>query len=322
MIRAPFRLGLVGVGRWGRTVLAVVSRTAGIEMGAVVSRKPETRSRVGPTCRVVGSWQELLSMDLDGVWIATPPGAHCEATLGMIEAGVPVLVEKPVTLAVSEAEILLAAARRRRAVVMVDHTQLHSPGVRALASALEEERGTCPRAVRLVLRAGAFGPFREDVSVLWDWGSHDVAIALALLRRDYLRVEGAFVRTYPMKGPGRAETWMLELRDDEADVSVSIRLSNVLPEKERVVHLFASGSSWSYTEYPVPSAVRWRCGEEPMNLGPLRRRPLDVVLERFVAAAREGIGGDHDLVLARGVVRILERAEALAPRLPGTLPRR
>ena len=114
---------------------------------------------------------------LDGIIIATPPALHAEMTRAAVACGTPVLVEKPLTLDEGEARALDSFVRDAGGLVIVDHVHLFHPAWRALKERLA---GLGPvRSMRTV--SGGPGPDRDDATVLWDWGSHDVAMCLDLM---------------------------------------------------------------------------------------------------------------------------------------------
>jgi predicted dehydrogenase len=169
------RLGLIGVGRWGRNYVRTIGEVDGVVLAAVASSNPETSTLVPSGCRVVPDWRDLLTDDVDAVIIASPPDSHARILLAAAAAGKAVLVEKPLVTTAAD----LAAIRQAltTSIVMVDHTHLFHPAFRALKTAVRA-RGR-PLAIRS--SAGNTGPYRTDVSVLWDWAPHDVAMALDLV---------------------------------------------------------------------------------------------------------------------------------------------
>ena len=70
--RAPLRLGLIGAGRWGRTLARVISTMPGMQLGVVATRNPESKAFF-PEQDLVSDWQALLERPLDGVIVASPP---------------------------------------------------------------------------------------------------------------------------------------------------------------------------------------------------------------------------------------------------------
>ena len=99
--RPAARLGLVGVGRWGRVLLGNILDHPDTELTWVASRNPATRGLVGPHAggvTIVEDWRTFPDAHRDGLVIATPSPLHAEMARAAIEAGVPVFVEKPLSL--------------------------------------------------------------------------------------------------------------------------------------------------------------------------------------------------------------------------------
>ena len=113
---ASLNLGLIGAGPWGRNYIDTIRALDGVALTRLASRNPESAALAGPDCEITGDWRKMLAAgDLDGVIIATPPALHAEMTLAAIDRGVAVLVEKPMTLNLAEAEIVLERAQSQGA---------------------------------------------------------------------------------------------------------------------------------------------------------------------------------------------------------------
>ena len=114
--RAELRIGLVGCGEvCEHKHLPGLRRVTGARVVAVADRDRARGDRVAGRYaipRVFTSARELLeSGEVDAVGVLVPPGEHSEVTLAALAAGTHVLVEKPVTLDLAEADALVAAAR-------------------------------------------------------------------------------------------------------------------------------------------------------------------------------------------------------------------
>jgi predicted dehydrogenase len=112
--------------------------------------------------------------EVDAVAVATPVGTHARLALEALNAGKHVLVEKPMADSVPDAEELVRTAERRGLTLMVDHTFIYSPAVRAIKGLIDaDELGEIyyVDSVRINL-----GLFQSDINVLWDLAPHDVSI--------------------------------------------------------------------------------------------------------------------------------------------------
>ncbi|MCG8512240.1 MAG: Gfo/Idh/MocA family oxidoreductase [Rhodospirillales bacterium] len=175
---SEIRLGLIGAGRWGTNYISTITNLRSVKLAWIADPRPEIADIVGAVCPVFGDWQQAMSSDpSDGIIVATPPGLHSQIAFAAIDNGVPVLVEKPLTLEKPEADALLAKARSRAVHVAVGHIHLFSPAYERL----KELARSMGKIRRITSQGGRWGPFRDDVRALWDWGPHDLALAIDLV---------------------------------------------------------------------------------------------------------------------------------------------
>ncbi|HZJ12222.1 MAG TPA: Gfo/Idh/MocA family oxidoreductase [Methyloceanibacter sp.] len=299
------RLGLAGVGRWGRNYVRTIGGMSDAVLTAVASGNPETASLVPPNCRVVAQWSDLLAVDVDGIIIATPPATHAAILLAAVAAGKPVLVEKPLVTTAADLDAL--AAVPPGAVVMVEHTHLFHPAFRAL----KREVAARGRPLSIRSSAGNAGPYRPDVSVLWDWGPHDIAMALDLVPGPAAVTGAAVLEQQPVDG-AVAERLRIGL-DLDGGVSCDIMLSTLGP-RHRWFAVDYDDCTLIYVD-PHETPLRhigWR-GAGPTEAGTEIRtaadRPLTVAVREFVSAVRDGGRSCADLTLALRVVNVLLRCE-------------
>ena len=169
------KLGLVGFGNWGRNYLHSIGNVRIAELAAICKRDPSTvPAAVRKSVPVTTSLDQVLRSGAKGVIVATPPSSHREIACFFLERGVPVMLEKPVAETVEDAEAIFEASERFRAPVMVNHIHLFSPSFVHMKRKVESWR-----LKTIWSEAGADGPLRP-YSVLLDWGSHDVAMAMAI----------------------------------------------------------------------------------------------------------------------------------------------
>ena len=306
-------LGLVGAGRWGRVIIQTILEIDGTRLSALASRNPGSRDMVPVDCAITKNWQALIngtfstSNSLDGLIIAAPPAAHQKITLAAIDAGMPVLVEKPLTLSVEGAALVRDRAEAASVTVMVEHTHLFHPAYRALKQHLETLGGP-PAVTSIKATAGNWGPFRNEVPVLWDWGAHDISMCLDLMGSspgDYTarRLEQRTV------DDGCGETICIFL--DFPGVGIAeIRLSNLVGRRERRIEVTVGDKILVYDDVAEHKlTVQRGIGAQPTPLSYAPRLPVTVAIEEFSAAIRTGQTQPEKLDLAVEVVRLLENLE-------------
>jgi predicted dehydrogenase len=278
-----------------------------VELARAASTNPEAQNLVPAACEVSGDWRNVATAaDLDGVIIATPPARHAEMTRVAIDAGLAVLVEKPLALSASDARCLLALARERNAWVLVDHTHLFHPAFERLAKLAAE----CGRVRRIRAEAGNRGPFREDVPVLWDWGAHDVAMCLSLVPGEPRSVSSRFLeRRTSAEGQGETLELTLELANG---APAELRLSNLFGEKRRWFEVTCDQAVLRYDPLSPSPLVVIRSGEPIESSAPTGALPLTRAVLAFVAGIRSEARDFASLSLGVDVVSTLERAAVRA----------
>ncbi len=172
------KIGIIGCGYWGPNLVRNFSACPLTEVAAVCDSSPARLEKFRQThghLKLVGSLDELLDLPLDAVAIATPVTTHYSLGKRCLEAGLHVLIEKPLAASVEEARALVELADRHGQILMVDHTYLFNNSVRKIKELVEAgELGDLYfiDSIRINL-----GLFQHDINVIWDLAPHDLSIA-------------------------------------------------------------------------------------------------------------------------------------------------
>src|SRR5262245_7445244 len=173
------RAAVIGVGRLGRYHAAKYAARADVDLVAFADPAEASAGDVAARhgCRAARDFRELLP-GVDLVSIAVPTELHCEVASACLEAGVHVLVEKPITRTVEEADALIALAREHRLRLAVGHVERYNPAFMAMRDALAQ-----PFFIESE-RLAEFQPRVTDIDVVLDLMIHDIDLALALARAE------------------------------------------------------------------------------------------------------------------------------------------
>jgi len=303
------KLGLIGAGRWGRAYIKTIENLDGVQVHRLASRNPQSRALVGNACRIDPDWRALIAAgDLDGLIIASPPAHHVEMATASIAAGIPVLIEKPLSLDLAEAQNLLALARSQEAAIaLVDHIHLYHPAY------VELKRQGLGMGTLHGLRSagGNWGPFRRDASVLWDWASHDIAMCLDLVGDDSIGVS-ARLKERRKTPEGWGETIAIRL-DFAEGVVADIDVGNLMDRKKRFLAAHYDRETLVYddeSETPLVREPRPTGACDPAQVTVIdvpSRLPLACAVDAFARAIRRG---EQDLAGLELGVRVVETLTA------------
>jgi len=222
------RVGVVGVGHLGRFHTRVYSELDSCELVGVhdadAARAAEIAEEYGTT-----AFDELEALldGVDAVSIATPTVSHHDVAKLCLEAGLHILIEKPMAKTVEEAGELVDLGREKGLVVAVGHIERFNPAVRAAMTVLDS-----PKFIE-VHRLGVFVPRGTDVAVVLDLMIHDIDLILGAVASDVTSIEAVGI---PVLSPNID---IANARLSFADGCVAnITASRVSREKVREIRFF------------------------------------------------------------------------------------
>lgn len=182
MTQAELQFAVVGWGYWGPKIARNLNALPHSMVSMVADTDPQRLSTVKadlPGVRATTCIEEVLDSNVDGIVLATPVRTHYQLAKQALLHGKHVLVEKPLTANVAEAEDLVLLAQRRGRTLMVGHTFVYSPAVNELRKIIQN--GDLGRIFRMESERVNLGLFRSDINVIWDLAPHDVSILLYLM---------------------------------------------------------------------------------------------------------------------------------------------
>jgi predicted dehydrogenase len=172
------RTGVLGVGSLGFHHARILRDVAGAEMAGVWDDDPARLAHVARELgvRAFRGRDELLA-SVDAAVIAVPTTAHAEVALAALDAGVHLLIEKPIAHTLEEANAIVSAAAAKGLTVQTGHVERFNGALRACEPYLED-----PRFVESH-RLAPFNPRGTDVAVVLDLMIHDIDLVLGLVGR-------------------------------------------------------------------------------------------------------------------------------------------
>ncbi len=171
------RIGVIGVGNMGQHHTRILSMLKEVELVGIsdvnVERGLSTASKY--RVRFFEDYRDLLQF-VDAVCVAVPTRLHHSVGMACLQAGVHVLIEKPIAASIAEAESLVNAAAESQCILQVGHIERFNPAFQELSKVLKTEQ-------LLALEAHRMSPYSDranDVSVVLDLMIHDIDLLLEL----------------------------------------------------------------------------------------------------------------------------------------------
>ena len=273
------RIGVIGVGYLGQHHERIYSELENVELTAVVDidKKKADAFAEKYGCKAYYDYKHILN-EVDAVSIVTPTTTHYSIALDCIKAGKDILIEKPITMNVKEAEKLINEAEKRDCIIQVGHLERYNPAVLAVSEMIKKP---------LFIESERLSPFLgrgTDVDVTLDLMIHDIDIILSLISSPVkdIRAVGAKVLTDKIDV---AKAWLAFENGCIALATVS-RLS---PEKLRRLKVFQKDSyiSIDYQSSEIKRHFRTKEGISFAVTKPENKEPLKEELKDFINCVKE-----------------------------------
>jgi predicted dehydrogenase len=175
-------VAIVGCGYWGMNYVRIFSELPDSRVVAVCDQRPDRLQEVArrfPGVYVTSQVDDAAAQPgVDAVIVCTEATTHYNITRRVLSAGKHILVEKPLTTSVVEAEELIGLAESKSVILMVGHTFVFNSGIQKVKEYMRRGDG---RVYYIHARRTNLGPIRRDVNALWDLAPHDIAIFNYLL---------------------------------------------------------------------------------------------------------------------------------------------
>lgn len=312
------RVGVVGVGALGQHHARVYSSLPDATLVGVVDARPGRAEEIARALqtRAFTDYRELFDK-IDAVSIATPTTLHAEIGEQFLNHGVNVLVEKPISHSLTDADRLIRAAESKGLVLQVGHLERFNPAILAVRELVN--RPLFFEAHRM----GLFSPRSLDIDVILDLMIHDLDIISLLVSSPPVHVDAVGIAILT----GRIDIANARIRFADGCIA-NVTASRVSMEKIRKLRFFQAREyiSIDYTRQDVtvfrldglsigaPQIIT-------RKLAPPHQQPLALEIRAFLDAVRgdgpvacTGAEGRKTLDLALQILEQAERAQAQALR--------
>jgi predicted dehydrogenase len=281
MTNSDLTAAVVGTGHLGNHHVRILAAMQGVRCIGAYDRDRERLAAITDEHGVPALESIEAVGAADAVVVATPTVNHREVAGALLSEGCHVLVEKPITETVAEAEELIALAEEASKVLAVGHVEYHNPAVQAALGLADGVR---------YLESQRLSPFTArsiDVDVILDLMIHDLQITLAVAGEapSEIRAVGVPVLTDKVD---LCHAWV----EFPGGLVANLTASRVSAERIRKLRLFARESYFSidYADQSVASAqlVQSPSGVEiaPRLVEVEKDEPLKAELEAFIGSCR------------------------------------
>lgn len=184
-------LGIIGAGRWGKNHVRTANGLLDAGNITVFDTNPEAANiinNINPDINFTTNIDDILNNnDLNAVVISSPAETHYQLAKQCMQKGKNVLVEKPITLVVDEAEELAKIAEEYKVKLMVGHVLLYHPAVIKIKEGIQQ--GNIGKLQYVYSNRLNLGALRKEENVFWSFAPHDISLLQFYIEQEPVNIE-------------------------------------------------------------------------------------------------------------------------------------
>ena len=318
MTKSNIRIGLIGLGYWGKNILrnlyelGVLDTACDSNLDIIEKRKKDF-----PSLKFTSSYEDMLgNPQLKAVAIATPAATHYKLIKDALNAGKDVFVEKPLALKYEEGKELVELAKTKDKILMVGHILQYHPAVIKLKEIIRE--GKLGKIQYIYSNRLNIGKLRIEENILWSFAPHDISVILELMDEEPLKIN-SFGESYISKGIYDVTLTTLEFT---GKVKAHIFVSWLHPFKEQKFIIVGSNAMAVFDDltkeklFIYPHKIEWENGKIPVAYKAQHypvdvegREPLKEEMKHWVECLSSRKTAKTDGNEGLRVLKVLEEAE-------------
>lgn len=298
-------LALIGAGSWGRNYIKTVSSIKGVKLKYIFARTAKTLNTLPGIYNKIQDYKQLPKYkDIDGVIIATPATTHFPILKYLMPLGYYFLVEKPLVASYQDAIALKNInEKNKNSMIMTGHIYLYNPAFIKMLDLISNVGD-----IKYIDLEGCnWGPFRSDVSALWDYLPHDVSMCLELLKKDPIEVSACGINSD-----------MVYLRFKfEKNIKAFFKIGRMSPVKKRRMEIVGNKGSLIFDDTSDNKITFFKHASKD-QFDKISRatypsyekiEPLRMQLNEFINCIKNNKNPKTDLSHALKVIKIIHFAE-------------
>jgi predicted dehydrogenase len=300
------KVGIIGVGYLGTQHARILSYLEKAELIGVADIDFKKAMVIGNRhgVKYYDKYENMLD-EIDAGIVATPTSEHFDISMKLLKEGKSVLVEKPITETVEQAEELVSVADKNGLILQIGHLERFNPAVEALEDLISE-----PKFIE-VQRLGSFSARSLDIDVVLDLMIHDLDIIMALIKDEVKVIRSSGIHVLSDK---------IDIANARLEFAsgciATLTASRVHQGKVRKLRIFEPTSYYSidYIDQEVKIFPLNGRQTDIKTLKIKKEEPLKKELQNFFRCIIDGkkrkVTGEEGLRALRLAYSVLDEAEA------------
>ena len=263
-------IGIVGCGKWAAILINEINKNKYFNLTSIVCRKKKIFSS---NISVYSNVSEMImSGNIDSLFVAANPDLNLEVIKLLEDRKLPVIMEKPLTNNYKNAKIIQKFAFDNKLVLYPNLPNYFSESFFIFKKILNDN---FREIKQIIIYEGNFGPFRNNIHPIWDWGFHSISLLFLLFENmDLNNVKKSEIKSDDSYGNGIVNKFEFKLKKK---ISVKVVNGNLFKKKIRRIKIILQNN-----EYFENDMILHRINHNKVNIFSNEETPVSSLLNNFL----------------------------------------
>jgi len=219
-------IGIVGCGNWSDIIIKEINKNRKFNLTSIVCRKKKYNQKKIKVFKTIDS---MINSNLnDCIYVAALPETNLEVVKIAKEKNIHLILEKPISNSTKNFNELTKIANANKLIIYPNLTNYFSETFNELKKRLKNNNS---KIKQIIIYEGNFGPFREKIHPIWDWGFHSISLLyLIFTDKEFTNITSKEIKSSNIYGKGIVTKFSFNI---DKDIKVKIVTGNLFKKKIR-----------------------------------------------------------------------------------------
>tara|TARA_B100000963_G_scaffold361895_1_gene400628 strand:+ start:3432 stop:4325 length:894 start_codon:yes stop_codon:yes gene_type:complete len=256
-------VGIVGCGSWSKIIIKEINNNKRFKLTSIVCRNKENEQK---KIKNFNSIKNMIDSNInDCIYVAALPYVNLEIVKLVKKLKIPLILEKPISNSKNNIEKLKKITRENNLIIYPNLTNYYSNTFKHLKNYLD---ANYLEIRRVIIYEGNFGPFRENIHPIWDWGFHPISLLYLLFEnKRFTNISKKEIKSSNIRGNGIVTKFSFNINKK---ISVNIVTGNLFKNKLRKIKIILNNKDYIESDMlqhkvKINSNVKYKGSETPIT---------------------------------------------------------
>ncbi len=223
-------IGIVGCGKWASTIINEINDNKDFNLNSIVCRKKFDNNL---NLKIFNSSKKMIQSNIaESIYIAANPNLNLEIVKLSINKKIPLILEKPICRTFNDIKELKKITEKNNLTIIPNLSSYFSETFNELKKIVDKNYENINQ---VIIYEGGYGPFRENINPIWDWGFHSISLLYLLFEdKEFSNIKKIEIKSDSSNKRGLITKFSFKINNN---IKVKIVTGNLFKKKLRKIKI-------------------------------------------------------------------------------------